>query len=95
MNEDIVDYTSGPYQQFTEEPRMQELDIIDEKEELVTNDYKRNDKKRSNTKKRSDKKRSNKKTTGGKKVGNKKTGSKRSSKRSYKRNQRLIHATSI
>jgi len=79
MNEDSVEYTSGPYQQFTEEPRMQELDIIDEKEELVTEEYKRNDKKRSNTKKRS-----NKKTTGGKKVGNKKTGGyKRGSKRSY------------
>jgi hypothetical protein len=35
MNEDAVDYTSGPYQQFTEEPRKQELDIIDEKEEPV------------------------------------------------------------
>lgn len=74
MNEDIVDYTSGPYQQFTEEPRMQELDIIDEKEELVTEEYKRSDNKRSGHK------RSNKKKTGG----NKKTGSKRGSKRGRK-----------
>lgn len=74
---DVVDYTSGPYQQFAEEPRMQELDIIQEKEEVpdsipimkrVINKKrrgsKRSNKKRSDKKggyKRSDKKRSNKK----------------------------------
>jgi hypothetical protein len=84
MNEDIVDYTSGPYQQFTEEPRMQELDIIDEKEELVTNDY-------NPQHKRSGHKRSNKKKTGGNKAGNKKTGSKRGSKRSNNKTRKNRH----
>jgi hypothetical protein len=69
MNEDAVDYTSGPYQQFTEEPRMQELDIIDEKEEPVQNDFIPKTKKRGTTikgtKKRGTKKRVSKK--GGKK----------------------------
>ncbi len=60
MNKDAVDYTSGPYQQFTEEPRMQELDIIDEKEEQVQNAFipktkKRGTKKRGATKKNSKK----------------------------------------
>jgi hypothetical protein len=49
MNKDAVDYTSGPYQQFTEEPRMQELDIIDEKEEPVQNDFIPKTKKRGTT----------------------------------------------
>ena len=60
MNEDAVDYTSGPYQQFTEEPRMQELDIIDEKEEQVQDAF------LPKTKKRGTKKRGTKKKKGGK-----------------------------
>ncbi len=33
--DDNIEYVSGHYQQFTEEPRMQELDIMQEKEDPV------------------------------------------------------------
>jgi len=74
MNEDAVDYTSGPYQQFTEEPRMQELDIIDEKEEPVQNDFIPKTKKRGTKKKGATKKNSKKKRGGKSKRASGKTG---------------------
>ena len=76
MNEDAVDYTSGPYQQFTEEPRMQELDIIDEKEEPVQNDFIPKTKKRGTTKRNSKKKRGGKSkiASGKSKIASGKTG---------------------
>ncbi len=67
MNKDAVDYTSGPYQQFTEEPRMQELDIIDEKEEPVQDAF------LPKTKKRGTKKIGTKKKKGGKSKKSKKS----------------------
>lgn len=59
---DVVDYTSGPYQQFVEEPRMQEIDIMNEPEVLVVDSipYTRALLKKKRTRK-------NKKTRGGNK----------------------------
>lgn len=80
--EDKIEYVSGPYQQFTEEPRMQELDIIQEKEEPVeiepiTRPINKNRAKKNGTKSKKNRTKSKKNGTKTKKNGGK-------SKRKYK-----------